>query len=263
MKFVYWNSKKHTDFATIKGLLADDVCPDVLFLAETDEKLIVSNYSELKKYGYEHFENPGCFRIIIIKKLGTRLNLGMQSDRFSALRDPENDVTIVSVHLPSQLHRSMDQSKLYFRQFRHEVDNEFGSSVEKNILIIGDFNVNPFETPMIGFDGFSASNSKNLRKEVTRDSELRELYYNPTWTLYGKNMFPGTLYYDRPSGFSFDILEHHFLDQVVMSYCLSKKIAHESISIVKSTVNTDFLDNVTNKTTHSDHLPLSYEYKLA
>lgn len=262
MKFVYWNSKKHAEFSTISDILTD-VSPDVLFLAETEEQLIVSNYSLLAASGFEHFENPGCDRIIVIKKTTTILNLSKQAHYYSALKDPVNDVTIVSVHLPSQMYQPMDGLKSHLRDFRQEVDEEFGSSLEKNILLIGDFNINPFEKPMIDFDGFSASNSRNLRKEAVHLRKRKALYYNPTWTLYSNNIFPGTMYYQRPSASAFDVLEHHFLDQVVMSYSMSKRIAHESISILENTVSSIFFDAKSNTVQHSDHLPLTYEYKLA
>lgn len=262
MKFVYWNSKRHAEFSTISAILTH-VSPDVLFLAETEESLIVPNYGVLGAAGYEHFQNPGCKRILIIKKIATRLNLSKQSDDFSALRDPENNIIIISVHMSSQMHHHMDELTDSLNDFRHDIDNEFGSSLETDIVIIGDFNISPFEKPMIGFNGFAASNSKNLRKEAVSTRKRRKaLYYNPTWTLYSRNIFPGTKYFKRPSGSSFDVLEHHFLDQVVLSYSMCKRITHESISVLESTASKIFFDSKRNKIILSDHLPLTYEYQL-
>ncbi len=261
MKFIYWNSKKHNDISTILEILIQE-SPDILFLAETDESLVTSHISDLKLNNYEHFENPGCTRIVIIKKISLKLSLSRQDTYYSALKDHLNDVTIISVHLPSQMFQHIDALKSFIRDFRNEIDNEFGDSLDKNILLIGDFNINPYEKPMIDFDGFSASNSKNLRKEVVHLKAKKSLYYNPTWTLYTKNHFPGTKYYRRPSGSAFDILEHHFLDQVIMSYSMSKKIAYESIDVLEKTKTKIFFNTTSNEVILSDHLPLIYEYKL-
>jgi exonuclease III len=156
----------------------------------------------------------------------------------------------------------MDALKSFIRTFRGEIDDEIGNSSKQDILIIGDFNVNPFEKPMIDFDGFSASNSKSHRKEVTHLRSKKELYYNPTWTMYGKNNFPGTKYFRRPSASSFDILEHHYLDQVVLSYSLSQKLTSESINVLEFTTNKTFFDSTSNSILQSDHLPLIYEFKI-
>jgi hypothetical protein len=128
---------------------------------------------------------------------------------------------------------------------------------------MGDFNINPFEKPMIDFDGFGASNSIKLRKEAVHLQKRKALYYNPTWILYRENSFPGTKYFKRPSGSSFDILEHHFLDQVVLSYQMSQNIIFENINVLRKTKNFTLFNISTNSIDFSDHLPLIYEYKIA
>jgi len=262
MRFIYWNTKKNSDASVILEILNEEF-PDVLFLSETEESLILNILSQLDSINYKHFENPGCDRIKIIARKNLNVSLSKQSTYYSALRDSENDVTIVSVHLPSQLYQNIDGLKGFMRDFRHEIDQEIGSSVNDNIILIGDFNINPFDKPMIDFDGFSASNSKTLKKESVHLSKRKSLYYNPTWMLYAKNNFPGTIYYRRPSAFSYDVLEHHFLDQVLLSYNMSQNIFSEKISILEKTTHHTFFDATSNSIKLSDHLPLIYEYKIA
>ena len=261
MKIIYWNTKYNSDYLTIKDILVDE-SPDLLFLSETNNNIITSNNPELLSINYEHFENPGCSRIIILKKKGLRLSIGRQDAYYSSVKEITTGVIFISVHLPSQMFQSMDGLKSYIRSFRNEIDAEFGNSSQKDILIIGDFNVSPFEKPMIDFDGFSASNSKKLSKVATHLKTKKELYYNPTWSLYINNNFPGTIYFKRPSNSSYDILEHHLLDQVVISYSLNRKLISEFINILKVTSNKTFFDKSTNTVKISDHLPLIYEYKI-
>jgi len=233
-----------------------------LFLAETDANLLKNQSDVLKDCSYEHFDNPGCSRIVILRKTKLKLSLGRQDNYYTTLRDLTTNIFYISVHLPSQMFQHMDALKSFIRTFRGEIDDEIGNSSKQDILIIGDFNVNPFEKPMIDFDGFSASNSKSHRKEVTHLRSKKELYYNPTWTMYGKNNFPGTKYFRRPSASSFDILEHHYLDQVVLSYSLSQKLTSESINVLEFTTNKTFFDSTSNSILQSDHLPLIYEFKI-
>lgn len=261
MKLIYWNSKQQLKFLIVKAILTEE-SPDVLFLSETDEEIITSNKNELFIIGYEHFENPGCTRVIIIKKIEIELSLSLQSAYYTCVKCLKTNLNVISVHLPSQMFQHMDALKSYIRFFREDIDNEIGASSESDIVIIGDFNVNPFEKPMIDFDGFSASNSINLRKKVTHLTRTKELYYNPTWKLYSNNNFPGTKYFKRPSASAFDILEHHYLDQVVLSYSLSKKIVFEKINVIEETKTNLFFDKKTFTVLESDHLPLMYEFKL-
>ena len=262
MKLLYWNTKGCSDFLLIKSLLNQEN-PDALFLSETNESLIISHLDELRKINYEHFENPGCDRIIIIKKKSSLLLLSKQSTYYTSIKDSKNKVSIISVHLPSQMFQHIDGLKSHIRDFREEIDTQFGSSLTENILIIGDFNVNPFEKPMIDFDGFAASNSIKLRKKATHLGKEKILYYNPTWTLYKANKFPGTKYFKRPSGSSFDILEHHFLDQAVLSYYMSQNIKSENIEVLYQTAECVFFDHIKNSISLSDHLPLIYEYLMS
>jgi len=261
MKIIYWNTKQHQDFSTIQEIIVEQN-PDILFLSEISENIIIKNYSILKSIQYEHFENPGCSRVLIIKKKSVNLVLSRQNNYYTTVKELKTNTFIISVHLPSQMYQSIDALKSFIREIRNEIDIYIGSSSQKDILIIGDFNMNPYEKPMIDFDGFAASNSKKLKKEVTHLKTKKELYYNPTWTLYSNNSFPGTKYYKRPSTTSFDILEHHYLDQVVLSYSLSQKLISETINVLKNTKNKFFFDLISNTIKLSDHLPIIYEYKI-
>ncbi|SFT15812.1 Exonuclease III [Sphingobacterium wenxiniae] len=260
MKLIYWNSKKQSDFKTIECILGEEN-PDILFLSESNKNLFEDNKFYLELIDYEHFENPGCQRVIILKKKNLKLSLAIQSPFYTSVKCLDNNIFIISVHLPSQMFQHMDGLKSHIRLFRQDIDSLIGDSSKVDIIVIGDFNVNPFEKPMIDFDGFAASNSVNLRKKITHLQNTKELYYNPTWKLYRENSFPGTKYFRRPSASAYDVLEHHFLDQVVVSYSLSQKIIEEKIKVLEETTTKVFFDKMTSSILESDHLPLIYEFK--
>lgn len=261
MKLLYWNTKNLTDFKFINDLL--EFCnPDFMFLSELDKKIIEDNEIALDKIEYEYYPNPGCSRIIILKKKKLKCNLGIQTNYYTTLYVPDFDIHISSVHLPSQMFNSYDGLKNFLRNMRINIDTKIGQSNDTKILIIGDFNVNPFEKPMIDFDGFSATNTKNFRNKVTNLTDEKTLYYNPTWILYSNNNFPGTKYFARPSGSSFDILEHHFLDQVILSKKLLQSIKNEDIKLIYKTNINEYFDPIKNSIKISDHIPLQYQLTL-
>ena len=164
--------------------------------------------------------------------------------------------------MPSQMAYNLDALKYNISEFKFEFENHIGNSNEKNILIIGDFNVNPFESPMVNYDGMSATNTTRfnvIKKFRGRDNHI---YYNPTWKLYLDNEFPGTFLKKRPSNSVFDVIDHHYLDQVILSFKLKENLISENINTLKKTPEYEFCDSIRNKILISDHLPLKYEFEL-
>src|SRR5690606_11667098 len=140
---------------------------------------------------------------ILIRK-GLNVDLGIQNKYYTNIKIPNLNLDVISLHLPSQMFQHFDALKEFIRDFRIDVDVNIGVPDEKRILLIGDFNVSPFEKPMIDFDGFSATNSINSRTAITHLGKQKALYYNPTWKLSTNTHFPGTKHFKRPSGSSYD-----------------------------------------------------------
>ena len=261
MNLIYWNTNKINNLEPILDICTTEK-PDIFFLSEIDEKIIDKSLADLAKINYHQIKNPGCERVKIISKKGTNLSLSIQNKYYTSLFDSDLNLNIISVHLPSQMFQHLKALKEFIRNFRQEIDENIGTSQDEKIVIIGDFNVHPFDEAMIDFDGFSATNSVLARKKVTNLKKTKELYYNPTWSLYSNNDFPGTKYFRRPSGSSYDVLEHHFLDQVVISRKLLDKIESQSMKTLNKSNKYVFREDGKNKIEESDHLPLSYRIKF-
>lgn len=261
MNIIYWNTHK---IGSLDPII--DICktesPDIFFLSEIEDATIQASIKKISKINYTQIINPGCERVKILAKNSININLSFQNKFYSSLIIPELDLNIISVHLPSQMFQHLKSLKEFIRDFRSEIDINIGKSDEENIVIIGDFNVNPFDEAMIDFDGFSATNSTITRSKITHLGKTKEIYYNPTWKLYGDNIFPGTKYFRRPSGSSYDILEHHFLDQVVISRKLLSNLKSEEIKTIIKSKKYIFKEVGKNIIQESDHLPLSYTLNL-
>lgn len=259
MKFIYWNTK---NFREIRAII--EICkeysPDIIFLSETSSIFIDENTDQLAEIGYQNFKNPGCDRIVILSKVSINIDLGIQSHYYTNVKVLGIDV--IAVHFPATMHHHMSALRNHLLNFRNLINVEIGKSSETAILIIGDLNVNPFEAPMINFDGFMATNSPNARESVTNLGDCRETYYNPTWMLFADNRFPGTMKFPRPSAVSFDILEFHFLDQVLLSQNLKNMLDGEIIETIKETSSFAFYNSRNNRVDYSDHLPIVYEFKI-
>jgi hypothetical protein len=261
MNLIYWNLNNLNRIDIVLSLLSEKA-PSFLFLAEANLEYIGEHSESILELGYNVLDNPGCERIIVLKRNEIRAELSVQSTYYSGIKLSKPNIFVVAIHLPSQMFRHMDSLNEFMRDFREDLDTELGSSLEKNILVMGDFNVNPYEKPMINFDGFVATNSIKARKVINHNKRKKEPYYNPTWKLYGRTGFPGTKYFKRPSASSYDIIEFHFLDQVILSQALMHMIEDDVIEVVENTKQFTFLDHKKNQIQFSDHFPLSYNIKF-
>lgn len=261
MKIIYWNTQNLDRFSPIANIL-DTESPDIFFLAETDEKWVSKNLSIFGQHSFSHLANPGCSKLVVIGKSNVLLSIAMQDTYLSTFKDLATNTFIVAVHFPSQMYNSLDALKDFVRSVRHKMERTMGESHQSKIIIIGDFNMSPFDKAMIDFDGFSASNSRKHRLSITNLQVTRSLYFNPTWKLFQNQDFPGTKYFKRPSATSFDVIEHHYLDQVLLSHKFHTSAKDFDIAVITHLKSEIYFNSSINKVEISDHLPLKFTYKF-
>lgn len=130
-------------------------------------------------------------------------------------------------------------------------------------LMVGDFNLNPYDRAMNLAAGFNAMMTRACANKGTRKylGEVHDFYYNPMWSLFGDGSEgpPGTIFdasSQGPYGWSmFDqVLVHHLLvDEFVRVQILDS--AHTT-SLVRN-------DGRPDKQVASDHLPIMVVLKGA
>lgn len=262
MKVVFWNTKNIEDINIVLSIIEDE-SPDIFFLAEFKSLMIKDYYKEIDALNMSHLINPGCEKIIIlIKKTLKNIELTIQHTDYTGIRLAKSNLNIISVHMPSQINYEFDALKFNIGKFKADFEKHIGETETANILLIGDFNVNPFESPMTHYDGLAATNTNDFNPKKIFRGYSNSLYYNPTWQLYAKSHFPGTYRKPRPSNTSFDVIEHHFLDQVIMSQKLLMSIKSDNIDIIDKTTKYNIFDYAKNKINFSDHLPLKYNFEI-
>ena len=123
----------------------------------------------------------------------------------------------------------------------------------KNTIILGDFNMNPFDHGMIAGNAFNAVMSESIARKGYRtiQGKKHEYFYNPSWKLYGSDSKkPGTYFLSHPNHTSF---HWNIYDQVLIRPSL---LEHYEISY--SAIQDDkFFNNM--GTGYSDHSPIKFE----
>lgn len=263
MKFLFWNLQNKPLIEEAAELVIESKCDICAFSEISDGTL--DNVVKLlfKKYKIEcsPYLTPGCDRIkIIIIGRDENISLLNQHKYYSLIKISKNDHNLIAgfVHFPSKLHHSPDELRRASEILRKQLILEENLHAIADSLIMGDFNVDPFEMPMVSFSGMSATNGIDCsrREKVTRGGEDTRLFYNPMWTLYSS-------YKDRPGGYKYsrlgeDVVSWHFLDQVLIRPTLIDTFMFESLRLINGTENYNYL-NTNQAPSLSDHLPLMCE----
>lgn len=135
----------------------------------------------------------------------------------------------------------------------------------KRTVIVGDFNMNPFEIPMIKANGFHATMSAALAKNMYRKVQnlAYEYFYNPMWGLLGdlNSDAAGTYYYSDAQHVSY---HWNIFDQVIMRPSVIDNFDKNSLRIIEGYSKKRFTteSNFPNSTKFSDHLPIFFTFKI-
>lgn len=265
MKLLFWNIQKK-DLTNQVAELIGEQHPTIISLAES-EGINVSNFLNTLKeqfsLKYKHIENPGCDKINIFCLDEINLDLSYQHKDYSMVKLPFNNGTylLCFVHLPSKLHQTDEQQRRACERLYNSVLLEEGSHNTDNTIIMGDFNVNPYEPAMISFSGLAASNGIDCskRNSITSDGESKKLFYNPMWTLYSQyKERPGSHQYTK-TGVS--VSSWHFLDQVIIRPSLVESFNFNELKFLTKTKTFNHISNIGRPTT-SDHLPLVCAFRF-
>jgi len=267
MKFIFWNINKNPLVDEIAELVEESKC-DIAAFAETDEetmKKVIISLKEEYKIDCSLYQPPGCDRIKIIVIGCVNISLLSHGSYFSLVKIKGDNRELIAgfVNFPSKLHRSLDSLRGLLEKFHNQIIVEEVRCNIQGSMVMGDFNVNPFEMPMISLLGMGATNGQycSQRNKVTSDDVSKRLFYNPMWTLYAEHK-------ERPGGYRYldtqnHVLTWHFLDQVIIRPSLIEYFNFDSLQVIKKTSTVHYLNNRQSPDKNiSDHLPLMCEVEI-
>jgi hypothetical protein len=174
------------------------------------------------------------------------------------------DFILVAVHLPSKLHLDpVDHSLLSVRLSNaiYEAESRVG---HERTMVIGDFNMNPFEDGLVSADGLHAVMDRTtaMRETRTVQGEQKRFFYNPMWSRLGdlSKGPPGTYHYTGSGQVCFF---WNTFDQVLLRPSLLKYFSEEDLKVITKFNGTNLLSKVgrPDKSKFSDHLPIFIKLK--
>ena len=275
MNILFWNASigkkcKHTERhkERIEALLVELIIEneaDIVVLAEYEldllrlcDLLAIAGYSYKEgrpinskcrvklllkeELSYEYYKDPEYYFIVKIENVfGYEFLLG-------------------GVHFPSKLSSTAIEG---CKRNANDMMREF-QTLEDKVVILGDFNSNPYEEIMLGFDYFHALPYSEVVQQ--RNSRVsygieRRLFYNPMWNYMNDFSNPhGTYYLDSNASI---YTGYNILDQVLLSANMIDDLEDKNIKIITK-VKEKMLVNSLNrpdKSAYSDHLPIVFTIK--
>ena len=263
MKYLFWNTHKNKNINSILCDLIIENRISVAVLAEYSADIGDLIYL-LHTYGMTMQQVPtvGCDRIHVIGETGLHIEPQLQTDR-SSIQIIKEDTILCCVHLNSQIYLdNIERREIDIEQIVGDILNLEEEMCTKNTIIVGDFNVNPYDKSCVSARYFHGI---PIYKEAIRESRTiagKEFYmfYNPMWNFLGDFHEPYGTYYHSSS----DTINPYWnvYDQVIIRPALRKQFVDSSLKIITETARTSLLDRNKHPDHNiSDHLPITFEIK--
>lgn len=202
INFLYWNANNKNIASYIaESCLENNI--DVLILAE--HKSIDIDYLKRKLLDRElnfKIENiiPNS-RILLLHKTEFDIRVIKENRYYSVfkLKYCNDEYLIFALHLPSRYAQETSDLNMYTSQIIREFEQIEEERNISNGIVVGDFNMNPFDDGMISALGFNAVMCPDVAQKKSRKvlGQQRKFYYNPMWHVMGnnENKCKGTYYY--------------------------------------------------------------------
>jgi hypothetical protein len=268
LTFLFWNTNRKPLSDAIANL-AEQESVDILILAECaieDSSLLKT----LNRRGPEfHFPANLNARIKVFCRFpGKYLIPSFDSDRVSIRRvalPAREELLLVAVHLPSKLYSSAPSQAMECPNLSAIIVERERAVRHNRTVVVGDFNMNPFEDGIVGAGGLHAVMSRRVagREQRVVQGRTYPFFYNPMWSHLGDST-------ERPSGsYYYERAEHvnyfwNTFDQVLLRPQLMDRFRSDQLKILDRAgdISLKMADGRPDRKAGSDHFPLLFRLDL-
>jgi hypothetical protein len=267
VKFLFWNINRKS-LGDVVARAAAEHNVDVLILAESPygdpASLLAALNSKRTDFFFPQAPVPGSPLQIFTRFSGTYLRSAFDGGGLTirALSLPaRNPVILAAVHFPSKLHWDEDSQALECVTLSRELRKQEEVEGHCRTIVVGDFNMNPFEPGMVGAIGLHAMMTMRLAERGSRKVRGVEypFFYNPMWGHFGDlfGTVPGTHYYRGSAQVAYF---WNMFDQVLIRPGLTAGFIPDELQIVTEVDGTTLLrpDGTPRRDGLSDHLPIRF-----
>ena len=262
MRVLFWNTNK---IININSIISDIVVENnisMIVLAEYVADADVLIESLKSEYGIAINQYySGCDRIKLFGVL-SNVEARFDSDHATIQIIGEKDI-LCCVHLNSKIYSDHEEYReILIEQLIREIQNVEKDLNNENTIIVGDFNINPYDMSCISaryFHGIPIYEEAKRKTRIVAGNEY-SMFYNPMWRLLGDKKQPyGTYYHNNNATVN---TYWNIYDQVIIRPALRERFVDESLKIITETCTQYLLDvNGHPDKNISDHLPIIFEIR--
>jgi endonuclease/exonuclease/phosphatase family metal-dependent hydrolase len=245
--------------------LAEEHGVDILVLAECEIRPANMLRTLNRASTQFHFPQSFAARITIYTRFSPEfLQPAFESERVSIRRltlPARESVLLAAVHLPSKLRWSDESQATECIELARTIKEQEDRVGHRRTILVGDFNMNPFEKGFVNAAGLNAAISRQIASRVTRtvQSRVYPFFYNPMWNHLGdaRGDTAGSYYYNSGEHVNY---YWHIFDQVLLRPELAQRFDPGSLTILKCVGSLSLVrpDGRPDRNVGSDHLPLVF-----
>lgn len=269
LRFLFWNLGRRPLSGLVSEIAAQyDV--DVIWLAETAEDRdeiarVLSRRSSSRPF---HFSRPEPrARVSLFARFPLQFIRVVKDGEYISLRQlnlpGRESLLIGGAHLPGKLFRQDDfHNASHCVELARDVAEQEKRLGHSRTVLVGDFNMNPFESGMASTRGFNAVMSVENAKRGSRTerSIAYPFFYNPMWSHFGDRgpNPPGTYYYGNSTHL------WNTFDQVLLRPQLLSRFVEDDLRVLTAAGELPLvrLNGRPDPRAGSDHLPLLFTLEI-
>ena len=249
LKILFWNIKDNNLSLIYKELLKESA--DIMLFCEGTP----FNQTALKaiREQYELIQPIEECNIHVFVKKGIKVLQVQSKKRYILIRCVTKGLSfnLVGLHLQSQLYtQQIAHRQQTILNLKNMISSYEAASDEKTVLI-GDFNINPYDQEMTSYIFFNAVSFMDLMENdlVRHQGEIYKKFYNPMLELISEEQKNYGSYFYPDEGMCW-----HFFDQCL----LRKEILpfFKGVKLIKKLGNIHLISNKVPNKKISDHLPI-------
>lgn len=266
-RFLFWNINRRPITGAIVDLARSDRV-DIVILVECEIAPATLLYALNRERADFHFAETPCKGVRVF----TRFSLSFmrpvwESPRVSMRRlalPLRSEIILAVAHLPSKLHMSDHSQVSECVELARQIADQEAKAGHQRTVVVGDFNMNPFEHGMVSTTGMHAISSRQVASRVSRTVQGRDypFFYNPMWAHFGDGPSPtaGSYYYEAAEHVNYF---WNMFDQVLLRPELAERFDSSQLKVVKAIgprpiVRADGRPDAG----FSDHLPIVFELEF-
>jgi hypothetical protein len=270
ISFLFWNLNQkplQKLIAKLSSIYDIDIFMFAEFSIDYYELLLLLN--KYSKNDYYYAPGIGCQKIHIFSRFSETFVSPLHESSDLTIRHLNlpglSDILLAVNHFPSKLYWDETSQLIECIKLANSIldaENDIGHS---RTILVGDFNMNPFESGVISSEGLHAVMSRNIASKGKRVVKKKEypFFYNPMWNFFG-DASPGpagTYYYTKSTH---KVFFWNIFDQMLIRPDLLKYFDNDDLMIITSIEDTNLLgrNGFPDKNKGSDHLPIFFKLSI-